>query len=130
MTEQTTPGGLAAIVTLPVPLQDAPDANLRGRLGEFRALQVISLLMAESVGEDQILELAASAAAGLGPWRILGYGFTNGRWRPANDHGAPAPRDLAGRLAALGGGAGRIELPGYAWAWAYPLRSRPPRSDS
>ena len=98
MTEQTTPGGLAAIVTLPVPLQDAPDANLRGRLGEFRALQVISLLMAESVGEDQILELAASAAAGLGPWRILGYGFTNGRWRPANDHGAPAPRDLAGRL--------------------------------
>ena len=121
--EHTAPSGLAAVVTLPVPLQEAPDANLRERLGEFRALLVISLLMTESVGEDQILELAASSAPGLGPWRIVGYGFTDGRWHPANEHGAPVPADLAERLAALGSGAGRIELPGHAWAWAYPLRS-------
>ena len=121
--EQTTPSGLAAIVTLPAPLQDASDANLRERLGKFRALLVISLLMTESVGEDQILELAASSAPGLGPWRIVGYGFTDGRWRPGSACGVPAPSDLAGRLAALGGGAGRIDLPGHAWAWAYPLRS-------
>ena len=36
-------------------------------------LLVISLLMTESVSEDQILELAASSAPGLGPWRIDGY---------------------------------------------------------
>jgi sugar diacid utilization regulator len=121
---QTTPSGLADIVTLPVPpAQDAPDANLREQLGKFRALLVISLLMTESVGEDQMLDLAASSAPGLGPWRIVGYGFTDGSWRPANDRGVPVPSALAGRLAALGSGAGRIELPGHTWAWAYPLRS-------
>ena len=120
----TTPSGLTDIVTLPAPLpQDAPDANLREQLGKFRALLVISLLMTESVGEDQILELAASSAPGLGPWRIVGYGFTDGSWRPAHDCGVHVPSALAGRLAALGSGAGRIELPGQTWAWAYPLRS-------
>ncbi len=38
--------------------------------------------MTESVNEEQILELAASSAPGLGPWRIEGYGFTDGQWRP------------------------------------------------
>src|SRR5271170_7314201 len=99
------------------------DENLRERLGEFRALLVISLLMTESVGEDQILDLAASSAPGLGLWRIVGYQFTDGRWRPADEHSASAPSDLAGRLAVLGSSAGRIDLPGHAWAWAYPLRS-------
>ena len=69
---------------------DPPDANLRERLSEFRALLVISLLMTESVNEDQILELAASSAPGLGPWRIDGYGFTDGQWRPAST-GASRP---------------------------------------
>ncbi len=41
---------------------NAEDESLRERLGEFRALLVISLLMTESVGEDQILDLAASGA--------------------------------------------------------------------
>jgi hypothetical protein len=53
---------------------------------------VISLLMTESVGEDQILELAASSAPALGPWRIKGYGFTDGAgvlaWTTARPHPA------------------------------------------
>ncbi len=121
--EQTVPNGVAAMAMLPTRPQETADGNLRERLGEFRALLVISLLMTESVGEDQILELAASSAPGLGPWRIEGYGFTDGRWRRGIDHSAPVPSDLAGQLAALGGGSGRIELPGRGWAWAYPLRS-------
>ena len=102
-----------AIVMLPAPPQDAPDANLREQLGEFRALLVISLLMTESVGEDQILELAASSAPGLGPWRIVGYGFTDGSWRPALDCGVPVPSDLAGGLP--------------RWAAARPGRAARPR---
>src|SRR5712691_8503479 len=121
--EQTTPSGVAAMTTMPTRPDEAADGNLRERLGEFRALLVISLLMTESVGEDQILELAASSAPGLGPWRIEGYGFTDGRWRRGIDHSAPVPSDLAGQLAVLGGGSGRVELPGRGWAWAYPLRS-------
>src|SRR5580693_9375509 len=104
--------------------QQAADANLRERLSEFRALLVISLLMTESVSEDQILELAASSAPGLGPWRIEGYGFSDGQWRAA---GPTTPgvstTDISRQLAALGNRAGQMDLPGRHWAWAYPLRS-------
>ena len=73
------------MVMVAAPPQEAADASLRERLGELRALLVISLLMTESVGEDQILGLAASAASGLGPWRIEGYGFTDAATGPCDD---------------------------------------------
>ena len=124
--EQTTRrsaalGGAAAVL-LPRHPGTPADADLRERLGEFRALLVISLLMTESVNEDQILELAASSAPGLGPWRIEGYRFTDGQWHSAIDGATAAPRGLAGQLAALGSMGGAVDLPGRAWAWAYPLR--------
>jgi sugar diacid utilization regulator len=120
--EHVTPGGTVAMATPPARTRE--EANLRERLGEFRALLVISLLMTESVNEDQILELAASSAPGLGPWRIEGYGFTDGQWRPGNGTArAPAVTGaLSGQLAALGSRGGKVSLPGRGWAWAYPLR--------
>jgi sugar diacid utilization regulator len=121
-TERTAPTAGRPLSFLPVPQQDVPDAGLRARLSELRALLVISLLMTESVDEDQILELAASSAPGLGPWRIAGYGFTDGRWRPGSI-GVPPPGDLLRQLTALGSGSGPVDLPGQAWACAYPLRS-------
>jgi len=134
--EQTPPGGPgrlgaarsgaarsgAAVVRLPRRDGRAGHGDLRERLGEFRALLVISLLMTESVNEDQILELAASSAPGLGPWRIEGYAFTDGQWHPGLDQPAATPAGLAGQLATLGGKAGPVDLPGRGWAWAYPLR--------
>jgi sugar diacid utilization regulator len=104
--------------------QQAADANLRERLSEFRALLVILLLMTESVSEDQILELAASSAPGLGSARIEGYGFSDGQWRaagPAAD--GVSTSDIARQLTALGQGGGQVDLPGRHWAWAYPLCS-------
>src|SRR5215831_11101640 len=120
--EHVTPGGTVAMATPPARTRE--EANLRERLGEFRALLVISLLMTESVNEDQILELTASSAPGLGPWRIEGYGFTDGQWRPGPGTGpaAAVPGNLSGQLAALGSNGGRVSLPGREWAWAYPLR--------
>jgi sugar diacid utilization regulator len=108
--------------TQPAGTPPSSDANLRERLGEFRALLVISLLMTESVSEDQILELAASSAPGLGQWRIEGYGFADGQWRSATDRAPGMPGDLAGQLAARGASGGKVNLPGRSWAWAYPLR--------
>jgi sugar diacid utilization regulator len=102
--------------------RDTAQENLRERLGEFRALLVISLLMTESVNEDQILELAVSSAPGLGSWRVEGYSFTDGQWRPGIPCPDPSPPGLAGRLAALGAAGGKVELAGRGWAWAYPLR--------
>jgi sugar diacid utilization regulator len=126
-TEQTTRNHTAALTAaLPLspgdPGSDPHDAKLRERLGEFRALLVISLLMTESVNEDQILELAASSAPGLGPWRIDGYAFTEGQWRPASASGSNPPSGLLTQLATLGSAAGPVRLPGRPWAWAYPLR--------
>src|SRR5215469_13267906 len=104
--EPTAPDTVAALTGPPVA---ATDENLRERLGEFRALLVISLLMTESVSEDQILDLAASSAPGLGPWRIDGYSFTDGRWRPATAPVNPPADNLAAQLAAFGGGGGQVE---------------------
>ena len=101
---------------------DAADENMRARLGEFRALLVISLLMTESVDEEQILELAASSAPGLGSWQIDGYHFTDGQWRPSTAGLASCPRGLAGQLAVMGADSGRVNVPGRQWTWAYPLR--------
>jgi hypothetical protein len=87
-TRNTAARGGAPVVRLPLRPDRPAEPDLRERLGEFRALLVISLLMTESVNEDQILELAASSAPGLGSWRIEGYGFTNGQWRPYRPPGA------------------------------------------
>src|SRR2546430_15809932 len=118
--EHGAPGGTVATATPPARTRE--EASLRERLGEFRALLVISLLMTESVNEDQILELAASSAPGLGPWRIEGYGFTDGQWRPGQGTGhAPAVTgDLSGQLATLGSRRGKVNLPRRGWARAYP----------
>jgi sugar diacid utilization regulator len=121
--EPVTPGNVAAGAGRPTRPTAVTDEKLRERLGEFRALLVISLLMTESVSEDQILDLAASSAPGLGPWRIDGFSFTDGQWRPGMGRAYAAPSGLAGRLDALGSGGGKVELPGRAWAWALPLRS-------
>ncbi|MBO0819270.1 MAG: helix-turn-helix domain-containing protein [Nocardiopsaceae bacterium] len=105
------------------PAVGAPaDPDPRARLAEFRALLVISLLMTESVNEDQILKLAASSAPGLGPWRVEGYLFGDGDWRPGDGGTARAPDTVTGQLAALGPGGGPVELAASPWAWAYPLR--------
>ena len=131
--EQTTSDPLA--VPAPLPAGSSPgtamrlrpsnpvDENLRRRLGEFRALLVISLLMTESVSEEQILYLAASSAPGLGPWQIDGYSFTDGQWHSGLAGWATWPRGLAGQLAALGEVSGKVNLPDRAWAWAFALRS-------
>src|ERR1700749_2810699 len=118
--EQRAPGGTVAMATPPARTRE--EAGLREGLGEFRALLVISLLMTESVNEEQILELAASSAPGLGAWRIEGYGFSDGQWRPGTGHTAAAPRGLTGQLARLGSAGGPVDLPGRPWAQAYPLR--------
>ncbi|HEY4461462.1 MAG TPA: helix-turn-helix domain-containing protein [Streptosporangiaceae bacterium] len=112
----------ADVVPLPRRAGPPADADLRERLGEFRALLVISLLMTESVNEDQILELATSSAPGLGPCRVEGYGLTDGQWHAGRDRAAPAPPSLMRQLAALGTDSGPVNVPGRVWAWAFPLR--------
>lgn len=96
--------------------------TLRNQLGNLRALLVISVLMTEAVDEERILRLAASSAPALGRWRVEGFAFTDGSWRTGTDGAlAPMPAGLAGQFAAAD--VGELELPGWTWACAYPLRS-------
>ena len=75
------------------------EAVLRQRLGNLRALLVISLLMTESVDEQQILQLASSSAPGLGNWRIEGFAFVDGSWRSGTNRGsAGMPAGLPAQL--------------------------------
>jgi sugar diacid utilization regulator len=127
--EQGTPDGLAPVTVLRANgsadrarSRHGGDESLRERLGEFRALLVISLLMTESVSEEQILDLAASSAPGFGAWQVDGYAFADGRWHPGPVGPVHCPSGLPGQLAALGGASGRVDLPGCRWAWAYPMR--------
>lgn len=115
-------GDVLVAADLPLCMGTPASPDLRARLAEFRALLVISLLMTESVNEDQILKLATSSAPGLGPWRIEGYGFGDGQWRPGSDETVLDPDALTGQLTALGTVGGPMELADRAWAWAYPLR--------
>jgi sugar diacid utilization regulator len=103
---------------------------LREQLTNLRALLVLSILMTESADEEQILNLAASSAPSLGPWRVDGYAFTEetgdrGRWRPGAVLGRrePIPPEIAQELAELSPSGGELRLPGSGWARAYPLRS-------
>jgi sugar diacid utilization regulator len=105
-------------------IRDQDAEVLRKQLGNLRALLVISVLMTEATDEEQILRLAASAAPALGRWRIEGYGFSDGSWRPAGaDAPARMPAGLGELLAALGEGSGEFRQPGWTWSWAFPLRS-------
>ncbi len=113
-TRHAVPPDGAAVLPLPTRAGPQADADLRERLGEFRALLVISLLMTESVNEDQILELASSSAAGLGPWRIEGYRFTDGQWHAGLGRAAAAPAGLTGQLIALGSRPARSPWPAAA----------------
>jgi sugar diacid utilization regulator len=121
--EQTAGPAPVTIAAVRGRREENTDAALRQQLGGLRALLVISLLMTESVDEEQILDLAASAARGLGPWRIDGFSFSDGRWRAGVDPGAPVASDMPAQLAALGSSGGRVSVTGRLWAWAYPLRS-------
>src|ERR1700735_413932 len=109
-TRNTTSRDGAPVVRLPRRPAQPAERDLRERLGEVRALPVMSLLMTGWVHDAQILALAASSAPGLGSWRIEGYGFTDGQWRPGTGHDPAAPRGLTGQLAQLGRAGGTVEL--------------------
>ena len=72
---------------------------LRGQLTNLRALLVLSILMTESADDEQILRLAASAAASLGGWRIAGFAVGDAWRTDGRRRGALAPA-LAGQLRA------------------------------
>ena len=108
-----------------------PALEARQQLTNMRALLVLSILMTESPGEDQILHLAASSAPSLGPCRAEGFAFTgtevpdDERWRPGSDPSrrCALPDHLGQALAQLPAAGGSVPPAPGGWSWAYPLRT-------
>jgi sugar diacid utilization regulator len=101
------------------------DITVRDLLSSLRALQVLSMVMTDSAGEDKILDLAVSAVPSLSRCRAEAV-WLDGEWRPVDclrgRLGARA--GLEGQIAGLGGAGGALHGAGLAWAWAFPLSSR------
>jgi len=98
--------------------------RLREQISNLHSLFVLSMMMTESRDEDEILSLAVTSVASLGP------GTTDGAYLPS-DRGFERFREPPGRkrkavtaaLAALGADDGPVAVPGAAWAFAFALRS-------
>ncbi|HZQ78634.1 MAG TPA: helix-turn-helix domain-containing protein [Acidimicrobiia bacterium] len=101
--------------------------RLRGQISNLHSLFVLSMMMTESRDEDEILSLAVTSVASLGPCT------TEGAYRPSPDGTGELDRfrEPAGRrrkatvaaLAALGVDDGPVEVAGRPWGWAFALRS-------
>jgi signal transduction histidine kinase len=109
----TSPAGLAG------------DTNIRDLLSSLNALQVLSMVMFDASGEDEILDLAVSAVPSLGrDCRVEGVRL-DGQWRavtsPRGHIGCPA--GLEDQLTLLGGAGGLLSSPGRGWLCAFPITS-------
>jgi hypothetical protein len=101
------------------------DVTVRDLLSSLRALQVLATVMTESGGEDRILALAISAVSSLGCCRAEAV-WLDGEWRAVGSlRGSTGARgELEPQIAVLGGAGGALQVPGLAWAWAFPLSSQ------
>ncbi|MEW6476998.1 MAG: helix-turn-helix domain-containing protein [Actinomycetota bacterium] len=103
--------------------------RLREQISNLHSLFVLSMMMTESRDEDEILSLAVTSVASLGPCT------PEGAYRPGGDGGAAGEvdrfREPPGRprkavvsaLSSLGADDGPVPVPGAGWGWAYALRS-------
>jgi signal transduction histidine kinase len=103
------------------------DATLRDLLSSLTALQVLSMVMAESKDDDEILELAVSALQSLTHRCRAEAVWLDGQWRslgslPGRPVGGVA--SLEAQLAGLGSAGGALQMPHLGWAWAFALSSR------
>lgn len=102
-----------------------PTVSVREQLSSLQGLLVLSMLMTERDEEHEILKLAATSVASLGPCRLLGVFLLDTGWRLTEP---PADRlevqlDLETQFAVLSDAGGALAVPGEAWGWAHSLRS-------
>ncbi|HEY4409835.1 MAG TPA: helix-turn-helix domain-containing protein [Acidimicrobiia bacterium] len=108
-------------------MKPANVVRLRNQISNLHSLFVLSMMMTESRDEDEILSLAVTSVASLGPCT------TDGAYRPAAEGDGEIDRfreppgrkrkALVAALRALGGDDGAVEVTGAPWGFAFALRS-------
>ncbi|MDT7706197.1 MAG: hypothetical protein QOG20_1804 [Pseudonocardiales bacterium] len=92
---------------------------LREQLSKLSSVFALSMTLFDRTAEPEILSLAVSSVAALGPCRAEGtYLVPNQSPGPASANG-----QIDDQLTALGGVDGPVALPHREWGWAYPLRA-------
>ena len=102
------------------------DVTVRDLVSSLTALQALAMVMTESTGEDEVLDLAVSAVQSLSHQCRAEAVWLDGGWRSVEClRGRVHPR--AGReaeVADLDTAGGLLHWPEVAWTWAFPLASR------
>src|SRR5438874_8473393 len=88
--------------------------RLREQISNLHSLFVLSMMMTESRDEDEILSLAVTSVASLGPC------VTEGAYRPFDFERFPQPpgrrrKGLAAALTELAGDDGPVDVSGAGW---------------
>jgi sugar diacid utilization regulator len=101
------------------------DITVRDLLSSLRALQVLSMVMTDSAGEEEILDLAVSSVPSLSRCRAEAV-WLDGAWRSVHSlRGRVGARaDLEAQIGLLGRAGGPLHSTGLGWVWAFPLTSR------
>ena len=96
-------------------------AILRGQLASFRSLLALSVVIASSRDETEILRVATTAVPSLGGCRVEAV-YLDGAWHVGGPVGHPVDGEgLAAQLAALDRSGGSLRVDGAGWVWGYPL---------
>lgn len=101
-----------------------PSPAQRDQISGMRSLLALSMVMAESDDQDDILRLAMTSIRGLGRFRSHGAYLGDAGWRQATGAAeADTCDDLEAQFAVLSAAGGAVAVLREVWAWAYPLRS-------
>jgi sugar diacid utilization regulator len=93
--------------------------TLRDQMSNLCSVFALSMMLFDSVDEEEILKLTTSSVPALGPFQAEGTYLVRDDLRRGTD-GSAMRRD---QLAALAGADGQVDVVGTTWAWAYPLRA-------
>jgi signal transduction histidine kinase len=102
------------------------DVTVRDLVSSLTALQALGMVMTESTGEDEVLDLAVSAVQSLSHGCRAEAVWLDGQWRAVEClRGRVRPRaGLEAEIADLDRAGGFVHWPDAAWAWAFPVSTR------
>lgn len=104
--------------------QSRPEAWSGEHVANLFSLFVLSMIMNDGRDEADILHLALTSVAPLGPCRPeAGYLPSSDGWVRTPAQTAPDTPGLGDRLPHLRGTEGPVPVPDREWGWAYPLNT-------
>ncbi|MGH2578413.1 MAG: hypothetical protein ACRDG9_11800, partial [Actinomycetota bacterium] len=94
------------------------DVTVRDLLSSLRALQVLSMVMTDSGGEDEILDMAVSCVPSISRCRAEAV-WLDGEWRSVHSlRGRVGARaDLQAQIGGLGSAGGPLHASDLVWVW-------------